>query len=159
MITKRYVANVHTPVGAFGVVGTEDGVTDILLPFEKVRASAGPAPTPVAKGAQQLDEYFQGLRRTFDLQLVEVEATTFQHDVWAALVAIPYGEVRTYAEIATAVHRPHASRAVGNANHANRWPVVVPCHRVIGANGGLGGYGGGVEVKRFLLELEGVHLR
>jgi methylated-DNA-[protein]-cysteine S-methyltransferase len=85
-----------------------------------------------------------------------VNATAFQHDVWAALLTIPFGEVRTYADIAVAVNRPHATRAVGNANHVNPWPIIVPCHRVV-AKAGLGGYGGGEEVKRFLLDLEGVH--
>ncbi len=83
-----------------------------------------------------------------------VSATPFQRDVWDALVAIPYGEVRTYGEVARSVNRAGASRAVGNANHVNPYPVVVPCHRVV-ASTGLGGYGGGAEVKRFLLELEG----
>lgn len=98
-----------------------------------------------------------GQRRHFDVPLVSVEATDFQRDVWEALVEIPYGEVRTYGDVAISVDRPRASRAVGNANHANPWPIIVPCHRVVSSTG-LGGYGGGDEVKRFLLNLEGVYL-
>jgi O-6-methylguanine DNA methyltransferase len=89
------------------------------------------------------------------VKLRDVEATPFQHEVWSALCDIPFGEVRTYAEVAGAVGRPRAARAVGNANHANPWPIIVPCHRVVAATG-LGGYGGGERVKRYLLGLEGV---
>jgi O-6-methylguanine DNA methyltransferase len=89
------------------------------------------------------------------LALATVKATSFQRDVWAALCDIPYGEVRTYADVAAAVQRPRATRAVGNANHVNPWPIVVPCHRVVAMHG-LGGYGGGDTVKRYLLHLEGV---
>jgi O-6-methylguanine DNA methyltransferase len=110
----------------------------------------------VAIGEQQLREYFDGERTSFTVPLSPVNATTFQRDVWAALRTIPSGEVRTYAEIAAAVNRPRATRAVGNANHVNPWPVIVPRHRVV-AKAALGGYGGGAEVKRFLLDLEGVH--
>jgi len=88
--------------------------------------------------------------------LATTRATEFQRDVWNALVDIPYGEVRTYGEVAESVNRPRASRAVGNANHVNPWPIFVPCHRVVATNG-LGGYGGGDTVKRYLLSLEGVH--
>ena len=84
-----------------------------------------------------------------------MKATDFRHDVWDALVDIPYGEVRTYGDVAISVNRPLASRAVGNANHVNPYPIVVPCHRVV-ASTGIGGYGGGDHVKRFLLEIEGV---
>jgi methylated-DNA-[protein]-cysteine S-methyltransferase len=152
-----FVLNVSTPVGPFGVAGTDDALTTIFLPHEHQDASKGTAPRMVAYAAAQLDEYFAGTRRGFDMQLGEVDATDFQRDVWRALMAIPYGEVRSYAEIAEVVGRPRASRAVGNANHVNRFPVVIPCHRVVAASG-LGGYGGGEDVKRFLLALEGVEL-
>jgi methylated-DNA-[protein]-cysteine S-methyltransferase len=111
----------------------------------------------VKDAATQLEQFFAGERRDFHVQLSPVAATEFQHDVWHALEGIPYGQVRTYSQVASAVKRPRAMRAVGNANHANPWPVIVPCHRVV-AKGGLGGYGGGENVKRFLLELEGAHL-
>ncbi|HET8990676.1 MAG TPA: methylated-DNA--[protein]-cysteine S-methyltransferase [Acidimicrobiales bacterium] len=153
----NFTATVDSPVGRFGVRGTEAGVTEILLPPDRPRPSAGRAPTPVAAAARQLAQYLAGTRTTFALTLGEVDATPFQRDVWAALTEIPYGEVRTYAEVAAAIGRPLAARAVGNANHHNPWPVVVPCHRVVAANG-LGGYGGGDRVKRYLLALEGVSL-
>ncbi len=151
---ETFVTNVATPVGPFGVEGTADVITAIHLPHERHRASRGSPPPAVALAARQLDEYFRGQRRQFDVALAPVSATLFQRDVWDALVAIPYGEVRTYGEVARSVNRAGASRAVGNANHVNPYPVVVPCHRVV-ASTGLGGYGGGAEVKRFLLELEG----
>jgi O-6-methylguanine DNA methyltransferase len=109
----------------------------------------------VREAARQLEEFFEGTRTTFQLTLHHAASTAFQASVWKALGDIPYGEVRTYAEVARAVNRPKAARAVGNANHANPWPIIVPCHRVV-ASTGLGGYGGGEDVKRFLLALEGV---
>lgn len=136
--------------------GDEEVVTRIYLPHEKSKVTKGPAPRAVAIAHEQLREYFDGERTSFSVSLSTVKATSFQHDVWAALSTIPFGEVRTYADIAAAVNRPRATRAVGNANHVNPWPVIVPCHRVV-AKTGLGGYGGGDEVKRFLLDLEGVH--
>jgi methylated-DNA-[protein]-cysteine S-methyltransferase len=153
---KSFVVNVKSPVGVWSVQGTDDGVQHIHLPLDKLPPSKGVAPKPVADAAKQLEEYFAGTRRTFQVKLTDVAATTFQHDVWNALRAIPYGQVRTYGDVADAVNRPRAHRAVGNANHVNPWPIVVPCHRVV-ASAGLGGYGGGDEVKRYLLDLEGVH--
>ena len=151
-----YRMNVNSPVGTWGVEGDEAGITRIYMPDEKGRASTGTAPKPVAAGAHQLEEFFAHKRKNFRLALHQVPATDFQKDVWHALEQIPYGEVRTYAQVANTVKRPRASRAVGNANHANPWPIAVPCHRVVASGGGLGGYGGGEKVKRFLLTLEGV---
>lgn len=102
---------------------------------------------------QQLKEYFSGKRKTFDLP-IHLEGTEFQKKVWAALQTIPYGETRTYGEIAEQIGNPKASRAVGGANHNNPIMIVVPCHRVIGANGSLVGFGGGLDMKKYLLELE-----
>lgn len=146
---------VASPVGTWVVEGDERSVTKIFMPHEPTAASRGVAPRAVKVAAVQLAEYFAGRRKRFSVTLANVPATEFQRDVWDALRAIPYGEVRTYGDVATAVGRPKAVRAVGNANHVNPWPVVVPCHRVVGADG-LGGYGGGIDVKLFLLELEGV---
>lgn len=153
-----HCSTVITPVGEWGVEGDNEVVTRIYLPHEKAQATKGPIPHAVGIACEQLREYFAGERRSFSVALSKVKATAFQRDVWAALRTIPFGEVRTYADIATAVQRPRATRAVGNANHVNPWPVIVPCHRVVAQNG-LGGYGGGDEVKRFLLALEGVHYR
>jgi methylated-DNA-[protein]-cysteine S-methyltransferase len=105
----------------------------------------------------QLREYFAGARKTFDLELAP-KGTAFQLDVWNALCEIPYGDTITYAELARRIGRPAAVRAVGAANGANPIPVIVPCHRVIGTNGTLTGYGGGIERKQFLLALEGRRL-
>jgi len=102
----------------------------------------------------QLQEYFAGKRRVFDFPL-DLRGTDFQLACWRALVTIPYGETRTYADIARAVGKPHAFRAVGMANNRNPVAIVVPCHRVIASDGTLCGYGGGLDVKRKLLELEG----
>lgn len=153
---KSFVANVNSPVGVWSIVGTDDGVTHIHLPQDVMTASKGAPPKPVADAAAQLKEYFAGSRRTFKVTLAAPKATAFQNDVWGALRKIPFGQVRTYGEVADSVDRPRAHRAVGNANHANPWPIVVPCHRVVSTQG-LGGYGGGDRVKRYLLDLEGVH--
>lgn len=102
----------------------------------------------------ELQEYFAGSRREFRLPL-DLRGTEFQRDCWIELLAIPYGETRTYADIARAVGRPQGFRAVGMANNRNPIAIVVPCHRVIASDGTLCGYGGGLDVKRKLLELEG----
>lgn len=104
--------------------------------------------------AGQLAEYFAGHRHRFDLPLAP-QGTPFQRDVWQALAGIEYGRTESYAGLARRIGRPGASRAVGAANGRNPLPIVLPCHRVIGTNGSLTGFGGGLPVKRFLLELEG----
>ncbi len=104
---------------------------------------------------QQLDEYFHGKRETFDLPL-RAEGTDFQRTVWAALQTIPYGQTITYKELAERIGNPAAIRAVGRANGSNPIPIVIPCHRVIGADGSLIGFGGGLLLKEQLLGLEGV---
>ena len=102
---------------------------------------------------RQLEEYFAGIRKEFDIPL-SMKGTEFQMEDWKALCTIPYGETRTYGQIAAQIGRPKASRAVGMANHNNPISVIVPCHRVIGAGGKLVGYGGGLDVKEALLTLE-----
>ena len=106
------------------------------------------------EAARQLRAYFAGRLREFSLPL-DIEGTDFQKRVWGQVAAIPYGETRSYLQISTAIGSPRAVRAVGAANGANPVPIVVPCHRVIGANGKLVGYGGGLAMKKRLLELEG----
>lgn len=106
------------------------------------------------RARQQLDEYFAGSRTRFDLPL-EPRGTEFQRGVWMALAGIPYGETVSYAQLAARVGKPSAMRAVGAANGRNPLPIVLPCHRVIGADGSLTGFGGGLPTKQFLLELEG----
>ena len=110
--------------------------------------------TPLIKNAAaQLNEYFNGKRRKFDFPVM-IRGTDFQIDVWKALQKIPYGETRSYGEIAAIIGNPKASRAVGMANNRNPLPIVVPCHRVIGSNGKPVGYAGGLELKQILLEIE-----
>ena len=110
--------------------------------------------TPLLRECQrQLEEYFAGKRFKFSLP-IELEGTNFQKKVWQALTCIPYGEVWSYRELAQAVGNPKACRAVGMANHNNPISIIIPCHRVIGADGSLTGYGGGLDKKQYLLELE-----
>ena len=108
----------------------------------------------LAEAANQLRAYFAGKLRTFHIPL-DLQGTDFQKDVWRQLQEIPYGETRSYAQIAEAIRRPKAVRAVGAANGSNPVAIVVPCHRVIGSSGRLTGYGGGLPLKKRLLELEG----
>jgi methylated-DNA-[protein]-cysteine S-methyltransferase len=117
-------------------------------------AERRPAQPPLPEVRRQLAEYFAGERRAFALP-VAPEGTDFERRVWQALAAIPYGETRSYRDVAGAIGRPTACRAVGRANGRNPIAVVIPCHRVIGSDGSLTGYGGGLDLKRFLLELEG----
>ena len=114
-----------------------------------------PAAEPLPSVRAQLAEYLAGRRRDFDLPL-DLAGTEFQKLCWEELLRIPFGETRSYGELAQRIGRPAAVRAVGQANHNNPIGVIVPCHRVIGANGSLTGYGGGLPMKRALLELEGV---
>lgn len=110
--------------------------------------------TPLlADAVRQLDEYFAGARKEFDIPLL-LHGSPFQLKVWKALQAIPYGEVVTYKDIANSIGNPKAVRAVGMANHCNPIAVIVPCHRVVGVGGKLVGYAGGVDIKRYLLNLE-----
>jgi O-6-methylguanine DNA methyltransferase len=112
------------------------------------------SPSKIAPYIDQLEEYFSGIRREFTFPL-DLRGTDFQLACWRALLAIPYGETRSYADIAHAVGKPNAFRAVGMANNRNPIAIIVPCHRVIASNGTLCGYGGGLDIKRKLLELEG----
>ena len=107
----------------------------------------------IKKAAQQIKEYFDGKRKKFSLPIA-MHGTEFQMDVWEALQKIPYGETRSYKEIAELINRPKAVRAVGMANNRNPISIIVPCHRVIGHDGKLVGYGGGLPLKQYLLELE-----
>ena len=110
--------------------------------------------TPLMKEAvKQLQEYFQGVRKNFELPLAP-KGTVFQQKVWKALQEVPYGETRSYKQIACVAGNEKASRAVGMANNRNPIPIIIPCHRIIGANGKLIGYAGGLEVKEYLLNLE-----
>jgi methylated-DNA-[protein]-cysteine S-methyltransferase len=144
---------VETPIGALWLCGTRAGLTEVGF-AEPVHGSGGSAGQAVcSEAAGQLEAYFAGELECFDLPLAAA-GTHFQQTVWAAVGAIPYGETATYAEIAAAIGRPSACRAVGAANGRNPLAIVVPCHRVLGAAGALTGYGGGLDRKRALLDLE-----
>lgn len=144
---------IKTPIGPLTLQADEAAVTAIRFGADGARDAS-----PLLDAAEaQLREYFAGARRAFDLPLAP-HGTAFQQRVWAALRAIPYGETRTYGELAAAIDSPNASRAVGMANHRNPIPIIIPCHRVIGANGTLTGYAGGLEIKQKLLALEGINI-
>lgn len=143
----------RSPVGPWAIEGNDEGVTRVYMPHERTGPNTPRASRVVKDAQRQLEEYFAKTRRAFDLALITEKATSFQRECWAVLADIPYGAVATYAQVARSVGRPFAARAVGNANHANPWPIFIPCHRVVASNG-LGGYGGGIAVKEFLLELE-----
>ena len=152
---------VDSPIGPLTLLAREGRLTNLVM----VDQAHGVTPPPDSRRdddafagvAEQLAEYFAGDRRDFDLPL-ELEGTEFQRRVWAQLRAIPYGETISYGELARRVGNPRASRAVGLANGRNPVAVIVPCHRVIAADGGLGGYGGGSERKIHLLDLERDHV-
>ena len=156
-----YRTDLDSPIGRLRLYGDHQALLAVLFESEEPPAIAtvdGPAVEDARAGAlpqavRQLREYFDGARRTFDLPLAP-RGTPFQQRVWRALTRIPYGRTVAYGELARRIGRPGAARAVGMANHHNPLPIIVPCHRVIGADGGLTGYGGGLERKRWLLALE-----
>jgi methylated-DNA-[protein]-cysteine S-methyltransferase len=145
-------AVMDSPMGPLTVASTEKGIASIhfgnTLPDGAVTDLSANHAT-----VEQLTEYFEGKRTRFDVQL-DVEGTPFQKAVWNELLRIPYGETRTYGEIAKAIGRPGAARAVGLANHDNPIAVVIPCHRVLGRDGSLTGYAGGIHLKAQLLSIE-----
>ncbi|TDR48905.1 methylated-DNA-[protein]-cysteine S-methyltransferase [Tahibacter aquaticus] len=151
---------VETPIGPLLLLGSVQGVRRIEFPRN------GRANMPetgldrdsqlFARAAQQLRDYFDGLRTAFDFPR-DAQGTPFQHQVWNALCEIPSAETISYGELALRIGRPAASRAVGAANGANPLPIVVPCHRVIGSNGSLTGFGGGLPIKRWLIDHERRH--
>lgn len=142
----------NTPVGNL-CIGEKDGAITRMT-WNQIPPDAVKEETELIKKCkQQLDEFFEGKRKTFDLPLAPT-GTAFQKRVWDALREIPYGETRTYKEIAIAVDNPKGFRAVGMANNKNPIAIIVPCHRVIGTNGKLVGYAAGMEIKTWLLALE-----
>lgn len=151
---------VDSPLGLLRLVADDGVLAGLYLP-EHRRARDLDLPTePAALPAvrEQLAEYFAGQRTSFDLSLA-VSGTPFQRDVWSALATIPYGETWSYAKLAAEVGRPRAVRAVGLANGRNPVSIVVPCHRVVGSNGALTGYAGGLAAKEWLLAHEGAGSR
>ena len=163
------LGEVSTPLGAFGVVFSQSGLARLTfpaVPFSVCEAWAarwlpGAAHAadrqPLATLAEELTAYLEGGLRKFSVSL-ELRGTPFQVAVWRALAAVEYGSVCSYASLAARIGRPMAVRAVGLANGSNPIPIIVPCHRVIGSDGTLTGYGGGLDLKERLLRLEGVAL-
>jgi len=148
-----------SPVGRLLIYG-KSRLEGIVFPEGKTRKDPDPDWVYEASGfdvvKKQLDLYFKGQLKTFDLKL-KLRGTTFQTRVWQRLADIPYGETISYGELAARVGNPKAARAIGMANGKNPIPIILPCHRVIGKNGSLVGFGGGLGVKQFLLDLEQAH--
>ncbi len=157
-ITKTFYTFIESPLGKLLIAGDQNGVLE-QLHFVNGRHRVEPHPdweesqAPFGAALQQLRSYFAGELTRFDLAL-RPEGTSFQMEVWRALLEIPYGTTVSYAEIARRIGRPQAIRAVGAANGRNPISIVIPCHRVIGSDGRLTGYGGGLPVKERLLALE-----
>jgi len=163
-----HTASTDSPIGTFRVASTDVGLAYVELPHASGRGLAGwlrrclpearceEAFAPNRAAVMQILEYLEGKRIDFDLAL-DPRGTPFQCSVWEALLDIPYGETRTYQEIASRIRQPRAVRAVGSANGANPLSLVVPCHRVVATGGKLGGYGGGLDLKARLLAMERAH--
>lgn len=152
-----YYCYLQTPVGKLMLAGDDQGLRHV--DFQDGPRPAKPEPEwqqnekPFREVIRQLKEYFAGTRHRFDLPLAP-EGTEFQLKVWQVLRRIPYGATWSYGQVARRIRKPQASRAVGAANGQNPLPIIVPCHRVIGASGSLTGFGGGLKIKQQLLELE-----
>lgn len=148
-----------SPVGDLTLVASDRGLVAVLWPDDDPRrvrlgAQGDGSDHPVLReAAAQLEGYFAGERRSFDLPL-DMRGTAFQQAVWRALLTIPFGETRSYGEIARVIGQPTASRAVGAANGRNPLSIIAPCHRVVGGNGALTGFAGGIETKRWLIDFE-----
>jgi methylated-DNA-[protein]-cysteine S-methyltransferase len=157
-MSNDQVAYFESPIGLIEIVGSATGVS--ALNFVEVggarskRRGKGPLPEPLTDCRTQLDEYFRGDRRSFSIKL-DLRGTDFQKRVWNKLRSVKFGRTTTYKALAAAVGNPAATRAVGGANHRNPVSIIVPCHRVVGSDGRLTGYGGGLWRKDWLLRHEG----
>ncbi len=167
---KLYFRHMDAPIGGLGLAVDENGRV-VRIHFLKKGEEAGPMISYFHPGVvleenfertaalvRQLEEYFAGKRKDFDLELAP-EGSELQQEVWRELLAIPSGETRSYGQLAKKLGRPGAARAVGRANATNPIPVIIPCHRVIGADGKLTGFGGGLPMKKQLLRLEGIEVQ
>ncbi|NLJ41499.1 MAG: methylated-DNA--[protein]-cysteine S-methyltransferase [Clostridiales bacterium] len=146
-----------TPVGKLLIAEKDNQITHVLFEGASPPQGYSFGETPaLAETHRQLQEYFNGHRREFNLDL-NPSGTEFMKNVWTSLQKIPYGETRSYKDIAISIGRDKAYRAVGSANNKNPISIIIPCHRVVGADGSLVGYGGGLDIKTFLLDLENSH--
>ncbi len=150
---KEYTAYLKSPIGTIKLTATDDAITSILFEFDASRKEREKPNEILLECKKQLHEYFSGRRRKFELPL-KLTGTEFQKSVWKALQKIPYGKTVSYLDIAKTIENPKAVRAVGMANSKNKIPIIIPCHRVIGENGKLTGYAGGIWRKQWLLEHE-----
>ena len=148
----KQILIVSSPVGPLTLTQEDQALTGLHFGEHPQQGAEGPTPL-LEEAARQLEEYFAGQRKEFSLPLAP-KGTEFQLRVWQALLQIPYGETRSYGELAAMVGNPKACRAVGGANHRNPISILIPCHRVVGTKGSLTGYAGGLNVKEFLLKLE-----
>ena len=151
----NYVTYLDSPIGTLSLYSDGQALTGLYMDTHAPDGDALPGQdiAPLRAAVRQLDEYFAGARREFDLA-VAAQGTVFQSKVWAQLQKIPFGETLSYGQLAKRIRQPGAARAVGLANNRNPVSIVIPCHRVIGADGSLTGYGGGIERKQWLLEHE-----
>jgi len=147
--------NFSSPVGTLCINIEDNAITELFIDNNAELSDAG-GNDLITETVHELTEYFSGTRSSFDLPL-NPSGTAFQKRVWEQLQRIPYGQTCSYGDIAKAVGNPKAARAVGLANNRNPIMIIIPCHRVIGADGSLTGYGGGIEIKKFLLDLEAAH--
>ncbi len=158
---KKYFTHFDSPLGTMLAIATENAITDLHMVSGKYVPKLGdddvdsPKLPVFLQLRQELSEYFAGKRKNFDVKLAP-EGTEFQRAAWKALTKIPFGQTCSYGEQAATIGKPKAVRAIGAANGRNPIAIVVPCHRVIGANGTLTGYAGGLDKKEFLLKLEGI---
>jgi methylated-DNA-[protein]-cysteine S-methyltransferase len=147
---------INTSIGPLYLVASENALHGVHWRKQNIPMATptdGADPAYLKKAARQIEDYLEGKRKNFDLVL-DANGTEFQKKVWQELLKIPYGETRSYKDIATALHDSNASRAVGTANGRNPISIIVPCHRVISSDGTMGGYAGGLPVKQMLLDLE-----
>ena len=149
---QTYRACHHSEIGPLEVVGNQKGILTVTFGADEFETDRN-LPALMAECLRQLTEYFKGRRQKFSIPLV-LEGTDFQKAVWRQLQKIPFGQTASYGDIARAVGSPRAFRAVGNANNKNPIPLIIPCHRVIGSDGKLVGFGGGIWRKEWLLEHE-----
>lgn len=154
-MNKPLLCFFDTPIGKLGIVESKGYIIEIVLPNDVIQLVdfSISESVEILKAKKQLNEYFLGKRKYFDFKFKQ-EGTAFRQSVWEALLKIPYGETRSYKDIAVSIENPLACRAVGQANNKNKLPIVIPCHRVIGTDNSFVGYAGGLGIKKYLIELE-----
>lgn len=158
-MNKQYRMNYESPIGNIEIIGTDTAICSIMFSEQSTVSNKNDhqnIPMVIQDCYRQLDEYFKGERKEFTITSI-VNGTDFQQTVWNALLDIPYGQTANYRDIAVSINNVKAMRAVGNANGKNKLSIIIPCHRVIGADGSLTGYAGGLWRKEWLLEHERKH--